>query len=121
MGRFSDGLSHRMRVRRGARTLRHPAGVGVVMYCASCRAELLRAPPGGEGMTGPAQQAAFAAHAKHCRLQRIDRKAKAEARERDGLRATREARMRRWRWILAGAAIFFALVAAAIALAAYLL
>lgn len=115
MGRFSDGLFHRMRVRRGTRAMRHPPGVGAVMYCATCKAELLRCTP-GVGMSGPAQQAAFDAHQRVCKLRHLDREASAAAATRNEHREWIGHRARRWRWRL----LWIAVGAGALGLAAWL-
>ena len=104
MGSFTDALSHRIRARRGARAIRHPKGAGVVMWCSSCRAELLRAAP-GKAPTMKAQRNAYDAHAKVCSLRHLPREATRQAIERWAHRMIRRAWWHRRRWIVVGAVL----------------
>lgn len=70
MGRFTDDLMHRARARRNARKIKHPSDAGAVMWCSSCRAELLRAPR-GKGLSLKAQKAAVEAHHRVCKLRHL--------------------------------------------------
>lgn len=76
MGRYTDSLSERMRVRRVAPDLSHPRGYrGVVMWCSLCRAEVLRSDNGK--VSTATQQAALDEHMKSCQLRGTDVAARA--------------------------------------------
>lgn len=76
MGRYTDSLSHRMRVRRIAPELKHPRGYrGMIMHCSLCRTEVLRSDNGK--VSTATQQAALDEHMKSCKLRGTDVAARA--------------------------------------------
>lgn len=99
MGRYSDTLADRMRARRVAVDIRHPRGYkGMVMWCSTCRAELLRAP--STRVVSPAQQQA-AVDGHDCKLRNAERMSMVRRQiERGARRGLRRVWLRRWRWYL---------------------
>lgn len=85
MGRYTDGLGSRLRSRRMAESLRptatrlHRAGVGALMFCSACGAELARSPK-GKGISQRAQERAKAAHDRVCRMRHVEPRALVPAR-----------------------------------------
>lgn len=63
MGRYTEAMQARIRGRRLAARVRHPAGVGMVMWCPLCTKEVIRS---DVGLSTAEQQAALDAHRAVC-------------------------------------------------------
>lgn len=108
MGRFTDNLSHRLRARRTAKSVRHPRGAGVAMWCPACGKQML-VTPRGVAPSLKQQQDAVEVHARECSVrhmgaERAARQARMQrAIDQGKQRRLRSARWKRWRWwLLAG-------------------
>lgn len=107
MGRYSDGLSSRMRSRRVAEGIEHPHGVGMAMWCSACRALILRV-RSGEQVSQVEQQAAYDAHLAVCELRGMNRTRTRRQIERGARRLLRLQWWRKYRAPLLASALLLA-------------
>jgi hypothetical protein len=100
-----------MRARRIAVDIQHPKGYkGMVMWCSTCRAELMRS-PATRTVPLTVQQAAVDAHV--CELRNAPRLAKTRRRiERGARRIMHRAWLYRWRWHLVAVGVAILTMAA---------